>query len=92
MAELSTDDEGMLETDISRECALAVARTDIAYAELRGMVVNSIATSFAEDEVRAELLRALRSELTRFEERWAPRARRAAYADPITSGLTSRME
>lgn len=93
---LSTDDEGMLETDISRECALAVAGTDIAYAELRAMVVNSIATSFAEEEVKAELLRELESELTRFEERWArrspPRARRAPHADPSTSGLTSRME
>ncbi len=89
---LSTDDEGMLETDISRECALAIAETDIVYTELRAMVVNSIATSFAEEEVKAALLREVEDELTRFEGKWVPRARRAAHAEASTSGLTSRIE
>ena len=44
---LSTDDEGIFETDINQECELAIQQSDINYFELKTMIFNSIETSFA---------------------------------------------
>ncbi|MDR3605794.1 MAG: hypothetical protein P4M08_00260 [Oligoflexia bacterium] len=58
---LSTDDEGIFDTDIDQECELAVSQTDISYAELKEMAFNSIETSFASDDDK----KALRDKLAR---------------------------
>jgi adenosine deaminase len=68
---LSTDDEGMLETDISQECALAVGSFDLQYAELEAMVRNSVETSFADGRTRARLAARVEADLAAFEERWS---------------------
>jgi adenosine deaminase CECR1 len=58
---LSTDDEGIFDTDIDQECVLAVGQTDVTYAEMKRMAFNSIKTSFASDDDKKLLL----AELTR---------------------------
>lgn len=57
---LSTDDEGIFETDMNRECEQAVALTDVRYSELKQMAFNSIDTSFAD----AAQKKTLREKLT----------------------------
>lgn len=64
---LSTDDEGIFETDINHECELAIQETDLTYAELRQMAINSIETSFASDADKAQLLMRLTQALVNFE-------------------------
>lgn len=44
---LSTDDEGIFDTDIQRECELALARTNITYAEFKEMAFHSLGAAFA---------------------------------------------
>jgi adenosine deaminase len=53
---LSTDDEGVFDTDIDHECELAVGRTDLAYSEFKRMAFNSIETSFASETDKKALL------------------------------------
>jgi hypothetical protein len=67
---LSTDDEGMFGTDIANECRIALGHTDVTHAEMKAMSFNSLATSFAQPEVRESLEERLRVEFERFEERW----------------------
>lgn len=67
---LSTDDEGILETDMNRECEAAVRETDMSYAELREMASNSLSTAFAGAEVVAPLQAKLETDLQRFEKDW----------------------
>lgn len=64
---LSTDDEGILDTDIDRECVLAVEQTDMTYAEFRQMAFNSIETSFASDADKKALLKKLAASFKKFE-------------------------
>ena len=68
---LSTDDEGILETDIDNECRQAIAHTDITYAELKLMSLNSISSSFATEEEKAKRLEQLETDLRLFETGWA---------------------
>ncbi|MBS1984939.1 MAG: hypothetical protein JST16_12290 [Bdellovibrionales bacterium] len=70
---MATDDEGIFETDISRECEQALNRTDVTYAELRHMIENSVATSFAPATVKAGLQTAVADDLKSFESRWKNR-------------------
>ncbi len=72
---LSTDDEGIFETDIRKECELAVSETDIQYDELKEMSSNSIETSFASDIDRAVLREDFREALRRLEAQYATQAR-----------------
>ncbi len=66
---LSTDDEGIFQTDIINECEVAVAQTDVTYYEYKEMAFNSIRTSFAADEVKQRLLQELTASFDRFEKR-----------------------
>lgn len=67
---LSTDDEGIFDTDINNECELAINHSDITYAELKKMSFNSIETSFADDSDKAQLLKKLNQSFIDFEKRW----------------------
>ena len=67
---LSTDDEGIFDTDIINECRLAVADTDLNYAEWKQMAMNSIETSFASEADKVQLLRDLQDRFTAFERSW----------------------
>ena len=64
---LSTDDEGIFETDINHECEIAVEQTDITYAEFKQMAFNSITTSFASDSDKQALLGKLTDNFNKFE-------------------------
>lgn len=64
---LATDDEGMFDTDATRECVLAVSKTDLTYYEYREMAFNSIRTAFVDDTRKRDLLRRLDNEFAAFE-------------------------
>ncbi len=67
---LSTDDEGIFNTDINHECELAINQSDVTYAELKQMSINSIETSFASNTDKKKLRTKLDKSLTEFEKRW----------------------
>jgi len=67
---LSTDDEGILATDITNEFAVAIAHTDITYAEVRQLVLNSIETSFAAHDEKERLRATVENDLREFEKLW----------------------
>jgi adenosine deaminase CECR1 len=71
---LSTDDEGIFQTSINNECTQAVLKTSVEYSELKAMSFNSIQTSFAESDVKTELLRQLGTQFLTFEKtyKWSP--------------------
>jgi adenosine deaminase CECR1 len=64
---LSTDDEGIFDTDINHECQLAIEHSDVSYYELKKMAANSIRTSFAKPEVKVKLLKKLNAAFLKFE-------------------------
>lgn len=64
---LSTDDEGMFDTDAAGECVLAVSKTDVTYYEYRAMAFNSIRASFADDALKQSLVGRLERAFTAFE-------------------------
>lgn len=68
---LSTDDEGIFQSTLSKECELIVNKTDIYYSELKEIVLNSIRNSFAVTTEKAELLRKLEEDLKLFEKKYA---------------------
>ncbi len=69
---LSTDDEGIFETDINHECELAVNQTDISYTEVKQLAFNSIQTSFANEKDKSALKIQLIESFSKFENdsRW----------------------
>jgi adenosine deaminase CECR1 len=67
---LSTDDEGMFETDQNLECVRAIQGTDIEYWELQEMMKNSIETSFADLTLKNNLRDKLSKDLLEFQVRW----------------------
>jgi adenosine deaminase CECR1 len=64
---LATDDEGVLETDMNKECAKVVMDTDVTYDELKQMADNSIDTAFVNDEQKQKLRTWLDSSFAEFE-------------------------
>lgn len=67
---LSTDNEGILQTDIAQDCRRLVMETDVSYAEMRQLFTNSIETSFLPDEEKRVLLQKLEEQFTGFEKKW----------------------
>lgn len=67
---LSTDDEGIFDTDINLECEIAIKYSDITYAELKQMSINSIETSFASDADKKILRAKLDQSFVQFENKW----------------------
>src|SRR3989339_1670029 len=65
---LSTDDEGIFETDMNTECEIAISQSDITYAELKQMAINSIETAFVGDQEKSELLSKLLQQINKFEQ------------------------
>lgn len=65
---LSTDNDGIFDTNISKECIAAVSTTDVSYAELQAMSYNSISTSFASPKTKDILTNRLRQRFTLFEQ------------------------
>lgn len=64
---LSTDDEGVFETNIHQECVKAVMGTDLTYFELKQMIWNSIRTSFASSSLKESLMDQLSAQFEKFE-------------------------
>jgi adenosine deaminase len=64
---LSTDDEGIFDTNISQECATVVGGTDITYNELKQMSFNSLETAFLPEERKERLRQQLEHDFVSFE-------------------------
>lgn len=69
---LSTDDEGILGTDINNECVTAITYSDLNYKELRDMSLNSLETAFAPHAIIDPLRKKLLADLAAFESAWQP--------------------
>lgn len=67
---LSTDDEGIFDTDINRDCEAAVSRSDVSFEEMRRMALNSIETAFVDASTRERLVADLKTRLRLFERDW----------------------
>lgn len=67
---LSTDDEGIFQSTLSKECELIVQKTDIYYPELKEMILNSIRNSFAAESEKKQLLKTLDEDLKLFEKKY----------------------
>jgi hypothetical protein len=70
---LSTDNDGIFDTNISKECIAAVSTTDVSYVELQQMSFNSISTSFANAKYKDILTNRLRQSFTLFEQEYLSR-------------------
>jgi len=66
---LSTDDEGIFEIDINHECDILIAETNVTYAELKQMAINSIESSFVDKDTKQKLLKQLATAFVEFEKR-----------------------
>lgn len=67
---ISTDDEGIFQSTLSKECELIVKKTDIYYSELKDIVLNSIRSSFAVEAEKKQLLAQLEEDLKLFEKKY----------------------
>ena len=67
---LSTDNDGIFDTDISKECIAAVSTTDVNYAELQAMSYNSISTSFSKQKTKSILKNKLDQSFALFEQKY----------------------
>tara|TARA_B110000211_G_C14066579_1_gene547940 strand:+ start:203 stop:1729 length:1527 start_codon:yes stop_codon:yes gene_type:complete len=67
---LSTDNDGIFDTDISKECIAAVSTTDVSYAELQAMSYNSISTSFSKQKTKSILKNKLDQSFALFEQKY----------------------
>jgi adenosine deaminase len=68
---LSTDDDGILNTSPNKECTIAITNSDIQYSELKDMYLNSIRTSFLEENKKQELLKIINVRFKEFEKSWS---------------------
>ncbi|MEM7098026.1 MAG: adenosine deaminase [Pseudomonadota bacterium] len=76
---LGTDDRGMWDSTMTDEFFVAVKEFNLSWSEIRLLLNNSIKFSFAEEEVKARLLKALNDDLDKFSAR-VKRKGGAAYA------------
>ncbi len=67
---LSTDNDGIFDTNRSKECIAAVSTTDVTYAELQALSYNSLSTSFASPKTKDILTNRLRQSFSLFEQRY----------------------
>lgn len=67
---ISTDDPGILRTNLVEQYTLLVLRYQLDYYSIKQLVRNSIIYSFANKEQKKELLRKVESEFTNFESQW----------------------
>ena len=68
---LSTDDAGLMLTDLTEQFELAAAFDEVDYATLKRFALNSIEYSFLAEQDKRRLLDRLRSDFDAFEARWA---------------------
>lgn len=68
---LSTDDDGILQTDPNRECTRAIQETDITYFEIKQLSYNSIRNAFLSEAEKTALKKQLDVEFKGFESQWS---------------------
>jgi len=64
---LSTDDEGMFDTDIANECVLAISNSNVQYSELKATSYTSVTASFANEKIKDSLMTKLDAKFKSFE-------------------------
>ncbi len=67
---LSTDNDGIFDTNRSKECIAAVRTTDVSYNELRALSYNSISTSFSSPATKKLLIDDLNMRFVDFESQY----------------------
>ena len=67
---ISTDDPGILRTNLTQQYVLAAMRYGLSYYEIKELVRNSIRYGFMPDEVKQTLVDKLKDEFDKFEKTW----------------------
>lgn len=67
---ISTDDPGILRTNLTQQYVLAAMRYGLSYYEIKELVRNSIRYGFMPDDVKRALARVLENEFNNFEKKW----------------------
>ncbi|WP_321331044.1 hypothetical protein [uncultured Bacteroides sp.] len=67
---ISTDDAGVLRTNLSEQYTLLILRYGLNYYDVKKLVRNSIVYSFAPKKAKKELLRKLNTKFRQFESKW----------------------
>jgi adenosine deaminase len=67
---ISTDDPGILRTNLSRQYTLLELRYHVDYYDIKRLIRNGITYSFAPEKTKQSLLANLNQELTKFESDW----------------------
>lgn len=67
---LSTDDEGILRTDLTTQYVAAVMQHHLSYANIKVINRNALVFSFLPPREKAQLLRQLEHNLALFEKKW----------------------
>ena len=67
---ISTDDPGILRTDLTQQYVLAVLRYGLGYYEIKQLVRNSIRFSFLPTREKQQLLNQIEMEFGLFEKKW----------------------
>lgn len=72
---ISTDDPGILRTNLTQQYVLAAMRYGLSYYEIKELVRNSIRYGFMPANVKQNLARVLESKFTDFEKKWRGNAK-----------------
>lgn len=67
---ISTDDAGILRTDLTQQYVLAALRYNLSYYEVKQLVRNSIIFGFMPENDKKRLLKQLEKEFVSFEKKW----------------------
>lgn len=68
---ISTDDPGILRTNLTQQYVLLALRYGVGYYEIKELIRNGIRYGFLPDKEKKELLKRLETELSTFESKWA---------------------
>jgi adenosine deaminase len=70
---ISTDDEGVSRSEMTREYVRAVQDQGLRYAKLKEIARNSIRYAFVQDHVKTRLMQQLEQDFVAFERKWGLR-------------------
>mmetsp|Transcript_47658 Transcript_47658/g.53118 ORF Transcript_47658/g.53118 Transcript_47658/m.53118 type:complete len:562 (+) Transcript_47658:208-1893(+) len=89
---LSTDDEGMIDTDIANECVLAISNSNVQYSELKATSYTSVTASFANETIKDSLMTKLDAKFLSFEASYeAPSPTLSPVSPAPTNILTQKL-
>jgi len=87
---LSTDDEGMFDTDIANECVLAISNSNVQYSELKATSYTSVTASFANETIKDSLMTKLDAKFLSFEASYEAPSPMLSQVSPAPTNLLTR--